>query len=63
MSDHLLREIIAELRSIKSDIGIIQGDLNAIRNGEYEKPSGALPNHTPKSFPRDTPPGRSSRDW
>lgn len=44
----LLEEILAELKRIGGDVQIIQGDLNAIRNGEYDPPGGAgkgMPGH------------------
>lgn len=40
MSEKLLKELIDEIKSLHSTIGIMQEDINCIRNGEYDKPSG-----------------------
>lgn len=41
MSDNLMRELIAEVKSLHSTLSVLQQDVNAIRNGEYDKPQGA----------------------
>lgn len=41
MSDELLKELIAEVKSLHATIGIMQQDINHIRYGEYDSPSGA----------------------
>lgn len=44
----LLEQILAELKRIGGDVSILQGDVNAIRNGEYDAPGGAgkgMPGH------------------
>lgn len=41
MSDKLVRELIDEVKRLHDTIGIMQQDINCIRNGEYEKPKGA----------------------
>ncbi|HJX80276.1 hypothetical protein [Glutamicibacter sp.] len=47
MTEKLLKELIDEIKSLHSTIGIMQEDINCIRNGEYDKPSGASPAKSP----------------
>lgn len=47
MSEKLLKELIEEIKSLHSTIGIMQEDINCIRNGEYDKPGGAAPTKSP----------------
>ncbi|MEQ4567992.1 hypothetical protein [Paenarthrobacter sp. CAP02] len=61
MSDKLLRELIDEVKRLHDTVGLMQGDINCIRNGEYDKPQGASP-------ARATPKVRTveldhSKDW
>ena len=55
----LLRQILDELKRISGDLSVLTGDVNAIRNGEYDKPKGAdygmrpvKPAGEPRSDPR-----------
>ena len=41
MTDELLKKLISEIESLHRTIGIMQEDINAIRNGQYEAPLGA----------------------
>lgn len=40
-TDKLLRDLIKEVKSLHGTIELMQGDINCIRNGEYDKPQGA----------------------
>ncbi|MDX3006754.1 hypothetical protein PWY87_34120 [Kribbella solani] len=39
--ERLLMQILDELKGLRGDLNIILGDVNAIRNGEYDPPAGA----------------------
>jgi hypothetical protein len=36
-----LTQILQELKRVSGDLSVVQQDVNAIRNGEYDKPGGA----------------------
>lgn len=64
MTDELLTKLISEIESLHRTIGIMQEDINAIRNGEYEAPRGASskPRREPTRTMK-TDMQHVSRDW
>lgn len=65
MSEKLLKELIEEVKRLHDTIGIMQQDINCIRNGEYDKPQGASParSSVPKIRQADLGALKTSRDW
>lgn len=61
MSDKLIKELIEEVKRLHDTISVMQGDINCIRNGEYDKPQGAAPARPAK--PVVTTELKTSRDW
>lgn len=62
--EKLLKELITEVKSLHSTIEIMQGDINCIRNGEYDKPSGASSGMPPASAKSaETKPKLTQNDW
>ncbi len=64
--EQLLKSILDELVRLREDVGIIQGDLNAIRNGDYDPPAGvdrSMPHQKQSDEPEDPRTFATSRQW
>lgn len=62
MSEKLLKELIEEVKKLHDTIGIMQQDINCIRNGEYDKPKGADVSHRPRNI-REAIDAKPKADW
>lgn len=62
-SDRTLEQILKALKDLNGTVEIMQQDINAIRNGQYDKPQGATAKVRPASPVSDSDLGVTSRDW